>query len=75
MSIKHISDGFNRICGDTTNYGYVSDEVFKTWEECPICFEGYSKTLHTTTYPPAGEPVVKEVKKGLYLRDVLNGGE
>ena len=44
-------------------------------EECPICFEGYSKTLHTTTYPPAGEPVVKEVKKGLYLRDALNGGE
>ena len=66
MSINHISDGFNRICGDTTNYGYVSDEVFKTWEECPICFEGYSKTF---------EPVVKEVKKGLYLREALDGGE
>jgi len=66
MSIKHISDGFNRICGDTTNYGYVSDEVFKTWEECPICFEGYSKTF---------EPVVEEVKKGLYLREALDGGE
>ena len=66
MSIKHISDGFNMICGDTTNYGYVSDEVFKTWEECPICFEGYSKTF---------EPVVKEVKKGLYLREALDGGE
>ena len=66
MSSKHISDGFYRICGDTTNYGYVSDEVFKTWEECPICFEGYSKTF---------EPVVKEVKKGLYLREALDGGE
>tara|TARA_R100001082_G_C4250992_1_gene111476 strand:+ start:186 stop:386 length:201 start_codon:yes stop_codon:yes gene_type:complete len=66
MSIKHILYGFKRICGDTTNYGYVSDEVYQTWEECPICFEGYSKTF---------EPVVKEVKKALYLRDALNGGE
>ena len=37
---QHIIDGktFKRICGDDTRYGYVSDEVYKTWEKCPVCF-------------------------------------
>ena len=39
---QHIIDGttFKRLCGDDTRYGYVSDEVYQTWEKCPVCFEG-----------------------------------
>ena len=70
MSVKHISDGFNRLCNDTTQYGYVSDEVYRTWEECPVCFDNIKRA--TPTSEPS-EPVVKEVKKGLYLRGALDG--
>ena len=37
---QHIIDGttMKRICGDNTHYGYVSDEVYKTWEKCSVCF-------------------------------------
>tara|TARA_R110002051_G_C8654167_1_gene488031 strand:- start:473 stop:694 length:222 start_codon:yes stop_codon:yes gene_type:complete len=73
MSVKHITfGGFKRICSDTTSYGYVSDEVYQTWEECPVCFTEYRK-MQTTTHPPASEPVVEETKKGLYLRGALDG--
>lgn len=77
MSVKHITfGGFKRICSDTTSYGYVSDEVYQTWEECPVCFTEYRK-MQTTTHPLAdelaGEPVVEETKKGLYLRGALDG--
>ena len=70
MSVKHISDGVSRLCNDTTQYGYVSDEVYRTWEECPVCFDNIKRV--TPTSEPS-EPVVKEVKKGLYLRGALNG--
>ena len=40
--IQHICHKVNgeirRYCNDKTVYPYVPDEVYKTWDECPICF-------------------------------------
>lgn len=71
---QHIIDGttMKRICGDNTHYGYVSDEVYKTWEKCPVCFaEGRivlpARRVKLQTNTIEDEPQ----KKGLYLRDAL----
>ena len=69
---QHIIDGktFKRICGDDTRYGYVSDEVYKTWEKCPVCFaEG--RIVSAMSHIHGVTQRVKIEKKGLYLRDAL----
>ena len=41
MLMKHISDGFDRICGTPVpeQGGYVSDAVWLELPECPVCYE------------------------------------
>ena len=72
---QHIIDGstMKRICGDDTQYGYVSDEEYKTWEKCPVCFsEGRivspAKRIQAQIDIPENEP---QVKTALYLRSAL----
>lgn len=72
---QHIIDGstMKRICGDNTQYGYVSDEVYQTWEKCPVCFsEGRivlpARRVKAHTNIPENEP---QVKTRLYLRSAL----
>jgi|TARA_B100000073_G_scaffold207780_1_gene172359 hypothetical protein len=72
---QHIIDGstMKRICGDDTQYGYVSDEEYKTWEKCPVCFsEGRivlpARRVKAHTNIPENEP---QVKTALYLRSAL----
>ena len=50
---QHIIVNFKRICGDNTQYGYVSDTVFRTWEKCPTCFNAVVKMrpLHPVAGP------------------------
>jgi hypothetical protein len=72
---QHIIDGstMNRICGDDTQYGYVSNEEYQTWEKCPVCFsEGRivlpARRVKAHTNIPENEP---QVKTALYLRSAL----
>lgn len=41
MLMKHISDGFDRICGTPVpeQGGYMSDEAHSRLPECPVCYE------------------------------------
>lgn len=72
---QHIIDGstMKRICGDDTQYDYVPDEEYQTWEKCPVCFsEGRivlpARRVKAHTNIPENEP---QVKTALYLRSAL----
>ena len=71
---QHIVDGktMKRICGDNTRYPYVSDEVYRTLEKCPVCFsEGRILSPAWRVKPHTDIPENEPQKKGLYLRDAL----
>jgi hypothetical protein len=64
MLMKHISDGFDRICGTPVpeQGGYVSDAVWLELPECPVCYEDRE-------YLCAGNP--HELPQGLqFLEEV-----
>ena len=67
---QHIIDGktMKRICGDNTQYGYVSDEAYQTWEKCPVCFSEGRIVLPARRVKPHTD--IPE-NKPLYLRSAL----
>ena len=67
---QHIIDGttLKRICGDDTQYGYVSDEEYQTWEKCPVCFSEGRIVLPARRVKPNTD--IPE-NKPLYLRSAL----
>ena len=67
---QHIIDGttMKRICGDNTQYGYVSDEVYQTWEKCPVCF---SEGRIVSPAKRVKAQIDIPEKKPLYLRSAL----
>ena len=73
---QHIVVNSKRICGDNTQYDYVSDAVFRTWDKCPTCFNEVVKMrpLHPSgpLRPHLDKPKpVPQVKRGLFLREAL----
>jgi len=59
MLMKHISDGFDRICDTPVpeQGGYVSDAVWRELPECPVCYEDRE---HPFFELPQGKIVVLE---------------
>ena len=69
---QHIIVNSKRICGDNTQYNYVSDAVFRTWEKCPTCFVGIIEMNAHKLRPRLDKPQpAPQVKRGLFLRDAL----
>jgi len=78
MLMKHISNGFDRICGTPVpeQGGYMSDEAHSRLPECPVCYESKRPLglLRGGVYEPKVNKRVEQpitTKQSLYLRQYL----
>lgn len=68
--MKHISVGFDRICGTPVpeQGGYMTDAEWRELPECPVCYSNYTPKV---TSQPLPEPVVATKNRIKVLRDYL----